>query len=178
MMTAAAELAGKRKKWPPPADAEHAQRVGKLVDALRPSLPPEIVARLDDGSVAVGEFGEAHPDVATWPLGHQQYVVGFSTGMFRFIDCVASAIGRIFVDGASPTADPAFDAAVADLRDALTVFRESRAGGYGGRACRARVRQPAAFRRPLQRRVRVDGHAARDAQCRPRHAARRSTKGR
>jgi hypothetical protein len=98
-------------------------RVDAMVAELRRSLPAEIIQRLDDGRVVAGEIGQAHPDVATDPVGAGEFLVTFSTGMFQFVEAVIAAFSYTIVSGDRPRLNTLFDAAVEALRSNLQVYR-------------------------------------------------------
>jgi hypothetical protein len=120
--TAQAALAEKQRRFPPPG-GPNGDRVAKLVASLRPSLPPELAALLDSDTLAVGELGEVHPDVATWPIGENRYVITFSTGMFVYLETVVRALSARFVFGASGPMAMEFEQVAGLLRDAMKTYR-------------------------------------------------------
>jgi hypothetical protein len=114
-------LAEKQRAFPPPRPAGTPDRVAALVDGLRASLPASVAALIGTDRLAVGELGEAHPDVATWPDG-DRFVITFSTGMFDFVRMIVDALSTRFAgeDGAMAGG---FDDVVAALKAALTTYR-------------------------------------------------------
>jgi hypothetical protein len=118
--SARATCAQRRQKWPPPEPG----RVERIVAALRPALPAAIVAKLDDGTVTVGEEGQTHPDAGTFPLAGAEFYIGVTTGMFRFVEAVTFAIAHLLVAGPGAGSDAAMASALDELRSSLTVFRK------------------------------------------------------
>jgi hypothetical protein len=117
------QLAEQQQELPLPSEAAGTGRVDGMVTELRRFLPAEIVAGLDAGRVVAGEIGEAHPDVTTDPVGAGEFLITFSTGMFRFVEAVIAAFSRTIVRGPVAAVNTFFDAAVDALRLNLQVYR-------------------------------------------------------
>ncbi|WP_363351020.1 hypothetical protein [Methylocystis echinoides] len=110
-----------------PSNASGADRVQALAAVLRPNLPENFRARIDSGSVAIGEVGRPDPDAETVRFEDGSNAIIVTSGMMHFVYAVTRAMSGVatFTSNGAPTTPQAksVEEAVALIADVFKMWR-------------------------------------------------------